>query len=170
MVNETLTSIENVIGSAQDDMIRGNDVDNVIEAGAGDDTIISSGGNNVFDGGEGFDIVDYSGSPDPVIVELDGNGNGTVTRELGFSVEVMDAEVSDDMAFVAAAEAGNLYFNIHTNDFPGGEIRGQLSVSSDETVDGVRTIVLDGMLDGAQEPEGASDSMATGVGQVTISP
>jgi len=95
-------------------------------------------------------------------------GNGTATRELGFSVEVTDAEVSDDAVFVQAALDGNLYFNIHTEEFGGGEIRGQLSVSSDETVDGVRTIVLDGGLDAAQEPNGTSDSEATGTGQVTI--
>lgn len=28
--------------------------------------------------------------------------------------------------FASAASAGNLYFNVHTNAFPGGEIRGQL--------------------------------------------
>jgi Ca2+-binding RTX toxin-like protein len=168
MVNETFTNFENLLGSDNDDSLRGDSNENVIEGAAGDDTLIWSGGDDVLDGGEGFDTADYTTSAAPVIVELDENGNGTATRELGFSVEVMDAEVSDDMAFVAAAEAGNLYFNIHTNDFPGGEIRGQLSVSSDETVDGVRTIVLDGNLDAAQEPNDSSDSLATGVGQVTI--
>ena len=80
-----------------------------------------------------------------------------------------DAEVSDDAAFIAAADAGNLYFNIHTNEFPGGEIRGQLdTVLSDETVDGVRTLVLEASLDSAQEPNGTSDSDATGEGTVTI--
>jgi len=165
---DTISNFENAVGSENNDTIRGNGGENVIEAGAGDDTIIWTGGDDVLDGGEGNDTVDYTTSSAPVIVELDENGNGTATRELGFVIEVADAEVADDATFVAAAEAGNLYFNIHTNDFPGGEIRGQLSVSSDETVDGVRTIVLDAALDGAQEPNGASDSIATGVGQVTI--
>lgn len=165
---DTISNFENAVGSDNNDTIRGNGGENVIEAGAGDDTIIWTGGDDVLDGGEGNDTVDYTTSSAPVIVELDENGNGTATRELGFGVEVVDAAVTDDAAFVAAAEGGNLYFNIHTNDFPGGEIRGQLSVSSDETVDGVRTIVLDATLDGAQEPNGASDSIATGFGQVTI--
>jgi len=154
MVNETLTSIENVIGSAQDDTIRGDGGVNVIEAGAGDDTITWTGGEDTYNGGEGFDTVDYTSSSVPVIVELDAEGNGTATRELGFGVEVSNAEVADDAAFVAAAEASNLYFNVHTSEFPGGEIRGQLSVSSDETVEGVRTLVLDASLDAAQEPTG----------------
>ena len=168
MVNETLTSIENVIGSAQDDTIRGDGGVNVIEAGAGDDTITWTGGEDTYNGGEGFDTVDYTSSSVPVIVELDAEGNGTATRELGFGVEVSNAEVADDAAFVAAAEASNLYFNVHTSEFPGGEIRGQLSVSSDETVEGVRTLVLDASLDAAQEPNDTSDSEATGTGQVTI--
>lgn len=87
----------------------------------------------------------------------------------GFSGTVSNAMVSDPATFVNAADAGNLYFNIHTADFPGGEIRGQLDmVLSDETVDGVRTLSLGAMLDSAQEPNDASDSLATGMGTVTI--
>jgi len=169
MVNETLTSIENIIGSAQGDTLRGDSGVNIIEGGEGDDLITFTDGEDTYDGGAGNDTVDYSDSLVPVIVELDENGNGTATRELGFSVEVTDAEVSDDAAFIAAADAGNLYFNIHTNEFPGGEIRGQLdTVLSDETVDGVRTLVLEASLDSAQEPNGTSDSDATGEGTVTI--
>ena len=168
MVTETLSNIENVIGSAQDDVIRGDGGVNVIDAGAGDDVITWTGGEDTYNGGDGNDTVDYTSSSVPVRVELDADGNGTATRELGFSVEVTDAEVADEAVFLQAALDGNLYFNIHTEEFGGGEIRGQLSVTTDETVDGVRTIVLDGGLDAAQEPNGASDSDATGVGQVTI--
>ena len=168
MVNETLTSIENVIGSTQDDVIRGDGGVNIIEAGEGDDRIIWTGGEDTYNGGDGFDTVDYTTSSVPVIVSLDANGNGTATRELGFSVEVTDADVADDAAFVQQALDGNLYFNVHTAEFPGGEIRGQLSVSSDETVNGVRTITLNGSLDAAQEPNDSSNSEATGEGQVVI--
>lgn len=168
MVNETFTNFENLLGSDNDDSLRGNGGENTLEGAAGDDTLIWSGGNDILDGGEGFDTADYTTSSVPVIIDLDENGNGTATREVGFSVEVMDAEVADDAAFVAAAEAGNLYFNVHTEEFGGGEIRGQLTVSSDETVDGVRTIILDGGLEASQEPNDASDSDATGTGQVTI--
>lgn len=168
MVTETLTNIENVIGSAQDDTIRGDGGVNIIEAGAGDDVITWTGGEDTYNGGDGSDTVDYTSSSVPVIVELDADGNGTAIRELGFSIEVTDAEVADDAVFLQAALDGNLYFNIHTEEFGGGEIRGQLSVTTDETFDGIRTIVLDGPLDAAQEPNGASDSDATGVGQVTI--
>lgn len=169
MVNETFTNIENLRGSDNDDSLRGDGNVNILEGGAGDDTLIWSGGEDTLDGGEGFDTADYTTSSVPVRVQLDANGNGTVSRDVGFSVEVVDATVADDATFVQAAVDGNLYFNVHTSEFPGGEIRGQLSVTSDETVDGVRTIVLDGTLDASQEPMDASDSDATGTGQVTIS-
>jgi len=69
------------------------------------------------------------------------DAGGDVTGNTGFSVDVVDAPVEADADFVMAADAGNLYFNVHTSDFPGGEIRGQLdTVVSDETVD---TIVVD---------------------------
>ena len=169
MVNETFTNIENLTGSTGNDTLSGDSGANTLIGGAGDDVLVGRGGNDVLDGGAGNDTADYSDIDVPVTVVLDANGNGTATRETGFSVEVTNAEVSNDAAFVSAAEAGNLYFNVHTDEFAGGEIRGQLSVTSDTTDGaGVRTLVLDGNLDGAQEPMGASDSAATGVGQVTI--
>ena len=169
MVNETFMNFENLLGSDNDDSLRGDSNVNTISGAAGDDIIIFSDGEDIYDGGEGFDTVTYSNSDVPVIVELDAEGNGTATRELGFSVEVSAAEVEGDAAFIEAADAGNLYFNIHTEEFGGGEIRGQLdTVVSDETVDGVRTLVLEASLDSAQEPNGTSDSMATGEGTITI--
>lgn len=116
-----------------------------------------------------------------VIIDVDGldfnqyqDGIARVTisalaPEVSFTGMVENAEVADDEAFVEAADAGNLYFNIHTTDFNGGEIRGQLDlVLSDNTVGGVRTLELGAMLDSAQEPDNASDSNAMGVGSVTI--
>jgi hypothetical protein len=92
-----------------------------------------------------------------------------VARDAGFSAMVEDAEVTDDAAFVEAADAGNLYFNIHSASFPGGEIRGQLdTVLADKKARGVRTLTLGAVLDAEQEPDGASDSDASGLASVTI--
>jgi len=158
-----------VDGGAGDDVIIGGDSDNLIVGGLGNDFI---------DGGEGFDTADFSDLDVPVTVTLDENGNGTATRETGFSVSVVDvpvvapdqfgSSITTGAEFIEQAVFGNLYYNIHTADFPGGEIRGQLFVDSDEIVGESRIITLLGDLDADQEPGPLSDSEATGQATLTI--
>ena len=120
-------------------------------------------------------IVLLSCSPDDFI----GNGGPddeipAEENEAGFAIEVVDQPLESltteqsSQELVEEAVNGNLYFNIHTQEFPGGEIRGQLFLESDETEDGVRTIELEAELDAAQEPDNSSDSSATGEATVTI--
>lgn len=175
---DTLISFENINGSnTGDDDLSGNAIDNILNGQGGNDTLTGEGGNDTLNGGDGIDTVRYDDLDVPVNVVLDADGNGTATRETGFilsfsavAVESLTpAAVPDDAAFLAEALAGNLYFNIHTNDFNGGEIRGQLdTIVSDITITGVRTIVLSADLDAAQEPGPTSDSAATGAGLVTL--
>ncbi len=163
------TTNGDIVGGAGDDVVIAGDADNVITGGLGNDFI---------DGGDGFDTADFSDLDVAVTVELDENGNGTATRDVGFNVSVVNAVVAnpaqfgsaiaDGAAFVDQAVLGNLYYNIHTADFPGGEIRGQLLVDSDETVGNIRTIELSGGLDASQEPGPTSDSEATGDATVVI--
>lgn len=169
--------LEIVIDRAEggDDVLNGGAGDDTIEGGLGDDTLIGGSGSDVLDGGEGFDVADFSDLDAPVTVVLDENGNGTATRESGFGVSSAGRLSSlttqqTSSALVTQAVLGNLYYNVHTNDFPGGEIRGQLLVASDETdaATGIRTITLNASLDSAQEPGGTSDSPAVGSGTVVI--
>ncbi len=159
-----------IVGGAGDDVIIAGEADNVITGGLGNDFI---------DGGDGIDTADFSDLDVAVTVDLDANGNGTATRDTGFTVRVTDAVVSapnqfgsaieNGAQFVEQAVAGNLYFNIHTSDFLGGEIRGQLEVVSDTGFGHGRVIELAASLDAAQEPGPTSDSEATGEATVTIS-
>ncbi len=64
---DTLTSIENLIGSALDDTLTGDASDNVLEGGAGADSL---------DGGDGADTASYLGSTAAVTVDL---GAGTAS-------------------------------------------------------------------------------------------
>lgn len=75
---DTYANIENVYGTAYDDVLTGNGVANLIDGGDGDDTISGLGGNdtisggggdNRLDGGEGTDLLSYAGSASGV--ELD---------------------------------------------------------------------------------------------------
>jgi len=93
--------------------------------------------------------------------------NGFTIRSSGQPLESLTTDQST-AELIDEAIAGNLYFNVHTNDFPGGEIRGQLELVSDQDNSGTRFITLTASLDGAQEPDDASDSTATGIASVVI--
>ncbi|NOD64502.1 MULTISPECIES: S-layer family protein [unclassified Ruegeria] len=163
------TTNGDIDGGAGDDVLIAGDADNVLTSGLGNDFI---------DGGEGIDTADFSDLDVAVNVRLDANGNGTATRDTGFNVSITDsvvaapdqfgANIPDGAWFVEEAVQGNLYYNIHTTDFPAGEIRGQLLVDSDVTENGIRTVSLSGGLDAAQEPGPTSDSLATGDATVVI--
>lgn len=58
---DTLSSIENLVGSDHGDNLFGSSVANKIYGGDGDDVIYGKGGFDVLDGGNGFDIM-YAGS------------------------------------------------------------------------------------------------------------
>lgn len=163
------TTNGDIAGGAGDDVLIAGEADNVLTGGLGNDFI---------DGGDGIDTADFSDLDIAVEVSLDANGNGNATRDTGFTVTVTDAVVDDPDQFgsnipdpswfVEEAILGNLYYNIHTSDFPGGEIRGQLLVDNIETVNGIRTVTLSGDLDASQEPGPTSDSAATGEASVVI--
>jgi Ca2+-binding RTX toxin-like protein len=76
---DTLSSIENLIGSDFDDRLTGGDAANVLRGlagndtllgGDGDDILIGGGGRDALDGGDGFDFVSYeteAGPPAPLL-------------------------------------------------------------------------------------------------------
>lgn len=163
------------LAAGGNDVIDGGAGNDIIEGGRGDDVLTGGSGNDTIDGGDGFDTADFSDISSVVSVDLDENGNGTATRESGFSVSSTGqplASLTTDQTveqLIDEAVAGNLYYNIHTNEFPGGAIRGQLLQTSDTTDNaGVRTITLAATLNAAQEPENTSTSPATGQGTVVI--
>ncbi len=145
--------------------------DDILLTGAGHDELTGGLGNDLVNGGDGIDTARF----DDVDVSVSANlGSRSASRETGFSIKVIDqplVSLTTDQSpedLLAEALANNLYYNIHTNDFPGGEIRGQLLVESEVTDGGVRTVTLRASLDAAQEPGPTSDSEATGEGVVTI--
>jgi len=84
---DRLVSIENIIGSAHADILRGDSGHNVIEGGAGDDVLESHGGGDILDGGEGFDIASYEWATAGVTVNavlktVTGAGAGDVLLDI----------------------------------------------------------------------------------------
>ena len=56
---DVLSSIENVIGSGDDDVITGSDAGNILQGGDGDDILSGEGGNDILIGGAGADIFAF---------------------------------------------------------------------------------------------------------------
>ena len=67
---DSLSGIENVIGSQYNDMITGDDRDNRIFGGDGNDVVIGGMGSDDLDGGAGINRLDYQGSFIPVVINL----------------------------------------------------------------------------------------------------
>ena len=55
--NDTLSNIDNVVGSMGDDRISGDNNANVLSGGQGDDTLEGKGGNDILTPGEGRDVM-----------------------------------------------------------------------------------------------------------------
>ncbi len=73
---DRIANVENIIGSAFADNLRGNSGNNVINAGAGDDTIHATAGNDTIIGGAGNDVLILSGNRSHYAVT---NNAGTLT-------------------------------------------------------------------------------------------
>jgi Ca2+-binding RTX toxin-like protein len=71
---DTLKSIENVTGSAHDDVLIGDDRTNILEGGQGNDTLAGGGGIDRLDGGAGVDTATYANSAYGVAVDLEVTG------------------------------------------------------------------------------------------------
>ncbi len=62
--SDTIRNVENILGSLQDDDLRGDDASNEIWGGGGDDTLVGGGGEDTLKGGTGDDMI-YVGNDAP---------------------------------------------------------------------------------------------------------
>ncbi len=98
----SLTSIENVIGTGADDTIVGDEADNDLDGGAGNDGLFGAAGNDTLrggnsedtlDGGEGFDTAVIGGNRADFLIERSGS-EITLTRVAdGEVTTLIDVEV-----------------------------------------------------------------------------
>ena len=95
---DTLTNIENIIGSQYADILAGDGGNNTLNGGEGDDELSAGAGNDTINGGAGDDVLDgghgndwlIGGSGDDTIIASKGNdiidgGEGTDTLILDYS-------------------------------------------------------------------------------------
>ena len=124
--NDILISIENVVGGAGDDLIKGSDSDNVLDGRGGRDTLVGGLGNDTY-------IID---SASDLIVELAGGGTDTVlTNVFGYTLGATQIE---NLTFVGTASYegyGNELDNIITgstgNDTLNGEFGNDTLIGGD---------------------------------------
>jgi Ca2+-binding RTX toxin-like protein len=76
---DTLTSIENLIGSDYNDTLIGNGGDNVLNGGAGNDVLKGGGGNDTLIGGPGDDTLTGGSGNDTFVWQKGDSGHDTVT-------------------------------------------------------------------------------------------
>jgi Ca2+-binding RTX toxin-like protein len=134
----TFSGFENVTaGSGQHD-ITGSSGANIILAGDGTDTVSGGFGADTLDGEAGIDILTFEGENREITVDLSGPSASAKSAVIDLTSAATSAGV------LAAAEAGNIYFNVHTTGTPSGLIRGQVGVIESDTTDmaGVRTLVF----------------------------
>ena len=75
-----LDDIENVIGTAFNDGLFGNNENNVLTGGAGNDNLHGFGGTDTLDGGAGVDTALFTASTAGITVDLDASGNATASN------------------------------------------------------------------------------------------
>lgn len=94
-------SIENLLGSSLDDVLRGDAGDNVITAGDGDDRLLGSLGSDSLDGGNGRDTVSYAAAASAVTIRnwQGGANQGAAAGDAYTSIEVFEGSAFADQMF-----------------------------------------------------------------------
>lgn len=90
--NDTLIDMENVVGSAFDDVIIGDAGDNFINGLAGDDFVLAGHGNDNVDGGDGDDGLNGNQGDDYLI---GGNGHDNLSGQQGN--DILEGGAGDDL-------------------------------------------------------------------------
>jgi Ca2+-binding RTX toxin-like protein len=123
---DTLTSIENLIGSAYGDTLTGDTLANKLEGGDGNDTINGGDGADTIFGGIGSDVGSVAVSSGAVQVDTlyGGNGNDSITT------------AANDTGSAAFGEAGNDMITVANGTADGGVGNDQITVTAGGTAYG----------------------------------
>jgi Ca2+-binding RTX toxin-like protein len=126
---DTLTGVENLLGSASADVLTGNTANNVLTGGGGndslfggtgDDTLAGGAGADVLNGGEGMDYLDYSASGAAVSINLANNtaSGGDATGDQLQGVDGIIGTAFNDT--LIGFDNQGLTGDVYTNVFFGG--------------------------------------------------
>lgn len=95
--NDTLSTFENVMGSAFNDNLTGDSGDNLLEGGDGFDTLRGGLGNDYLDGGLGTDTATYASASGSIFVDMDaGSVGGADGSDTIFRIESIIGSIFND--------------------------------------------------------------------------
>ena len=153
---DEVVGIEGVLGTAYEDILAGDDLENYLAAGAGDDILAGEGGSDELFGDEGNDYI-YGGDGDDYIVGgagvdilFGGSGRDVYAVDLGSVDTIRDFGVSAILSSAAGRGGVNdqVEFGFTDTDLTGlfGSVPGSLSLSLSLTAvsDYQYTLVLTG--------------------------
>lgn len=169
---DSLTSIENLVGSSQDDTLTGSTVANRLEGGGGNDTLSGGGGGDTLDGGLGADTLNGEVGNDSLIGgagadTLDGgDDNDTLTG--GADADVLIGGNGVDTASYTASSAG-VTVNLASGTGTGGDAQGDALTGIENVFGSGQADTLTGDSNANElRGNGGSDALDGGQGNDTL--
>lgn len=160
--SDTLSNIENVIGSAYNDSITGSNSSNLLNGGAGNDTISGSGADDTIIGGAGNDTISGNGNTDTV--DYSGAAGGiNVSLVAGGTTSGGDGDGGTDTISSVENITGSAYADTITGSTSANTLSG---LAGNDTISGDsgNDILMGGAgndsLDGGSNTDTASYSLA----------
>ena len=174
---DVISNVENIIGSAGADWLRGDTNDNVLTGGAGDDTLIGGGGgNDMLIGGAGDDTLNGGEGDDTLIggagADTITGGPGMDTLSYSGSDEAVDIRLRSGQASGGHAE-GDVYSGVenvtgsdHADRLAGDDRPEGASTGGDNTLSGGGGAdeIYGGSGDDAVNGDGGDDTLYGGAG------
>jgi VCBS repeat-containing protein len=167
--HDQLHDIENVIGSAYDDDIEGNDLANVFDGGAGNDFLRGAGGDDTLYGGDGSDILKGQAGDDLI------DGGAGTDRAGYYQSDPAIGGVTVDLRIAGPQDTGsmgwdtlvgieNVFGTPFADNLTGDDGDNWLS-GSEATIEGVGVSATNNdTLDG----QGGNDLLEVGIGNHTL--
>jgi len=142
---DTITQIENVVGSSFDDTLTGNAANNTLTGGAGNDTLFGGGGTDTLFGGDGDDVISGGAGGDSL--------NG------GAGIDTLD---------YSASSAG-ISVNLGSNTASGGDAQGDTITGFENVIGSEANDTLTGTSgDNVLRGGNGNDSLYGGAGDDTL--